>query len=218
MSPNSGRVGDEGDTPTPNGSAGSNNDPAEPTGASPADEGPDAGVDGAEAGVDDLDARLEAIFDEEPDPLAEALRERDEYLDNLRRLQAEFDNYRKRVTRQAEELTERAGAAVLERMLPALDALDLARAHAGEPTDAVAAQLAAALGQIASLARDALAKDGLERIDEAGVEFDPAIHDAVAHDPSEGDDRSGVIVAEILRPGYRLKGRVVRPAMVRVKG
>jgi molecular chaperone GrpE len=92
--------------------------------------------------VDDLDARLEAIFVEEADPLSDALRERDEYLDDLRRLQAEFENYRKRMARQGEELTERAAAAVLERMLPVLDALDLARSHAGEPTDAVAAQLA----------------------------------------------------------------------------
>ena len=103
-------------------------------------------------------------------------------------------------------------------MLPALDALDLARTHAGEPTDAVAAQLAEALGQIALLARGALAKDGLDRIDEVGVEFDPSIHDAVARDAADDDEHTGVIVSEVLRPGYRLKGRVVRPAMVRVKG
>jgi molecular chaperone GrpE len=168
--------------------------------------------------VDDLDARLEAIFEADTDPLADALRQRDEYLDDLRRLQAEFDNYRKRMMRQGEEVTDRAAAAVLERMLPVLDALDLARSHAGEPTDAVAAQLAEALGQISSLARDALAREGLERIDEVGIAFDPAVHDAVAHDSSEEGDEVGVVVAEVLRPGYRLKGRVVRPAMVRVRG
>jgi len=206
MSSDPGAVGGEDDVPTPAGSAEPDKVPAGPESAPSSDQ------------VDDLDARVEEIFEEELDPLADALRERDEYLDNLRRLQAEFDNYRKRVTRQSEELTERAAAAVLERMLPALDALDLARAHAGEPTDAVAAQLAEALGQIAALARDALAKDGLDRIDEVGVAFDPSIHDAVAHEPADDDDHVGVIVAEVLRPGYRLKGRVVRPAMVRVKG
>jgi len=211
MSSNPGAVGGEDEVSTPADSAEPDKVPAEPAGA-PLEQ------ESSGDQVDDLDARVEAIFDEELDPLAEALRERDEYLDNLRRLQAEFDNYRKRVTRQTEELTERAAAAVLERMLPALDALDLARAHAGEPTDAVAAQLAEALGQIAALARDALAKDGLDRIDEVGVAFDPSIHDAVAHDPADDDSHSGVIVAEVLRPGYRLKGRVVRPAMVRVKG
>lgn len=216
MSSNSSPLGND-DEFTSAGSAGSDKDPAGPTGAPGGHEGSTGGVSGNADEADDLDARLEAIFDE-PDPLAEALRERDEYLDNLRRLQAEFDNYRKRVTRQSEELTERAAGAVLERMLPTLDALDLARTHAGEPTDPVAAQLAEALGQIATLARDALAKDGLDRIDEAGVEFDPLIHDAVAHDPADEGGPRGVIVAEVLRPGYRLKGRVVRPAMVRVKG
>ena len=167
---------------------------------------------------DDIDARLAAILEEAPDPVADALRQRDEYLDDLRRLQAEFENYRKRVARQADEATDRATAAVLERILPALDALDLAKDHAGEPVDATAQQLASALGQITSLLRDALAKDGLDRIDEVGVAFDPVIHDAVAHDqPTEGDS-PGVVVAQVLRAGYRLKGRVVRPAMVKVRG
>jgi molecular chaperone GrpE len=202
-------------------SAGSDEDPAEPTDepvAGGAEDATDVNSEKGSGEVDDLDARLDAIFDEEADPLVEALRQRDEYLDDLRRLQAEFDNYRKRMARQGEELTERAAAAVLERMFPVLDALDLARSHAGEPTDAVAAQLAEALGQIASLARDALAREGLDRIDEVGVAFDPSVHDAVAHDPSDEGDQAGVVVAEVLRPGYRLKGRVVRPAMVRVRG
>ena len=168
--------------------------------------------------ADDIDARLEAILEEVPDPLADALRQRDEYLDDLRRLQAEFENYRKRVVRQSEEASDRATAAVLERVLPALDALDLARAHGEDATDEVAKVLLAALGQISSLLRDALAKDGLERIDEIGVNFDPVVHDAVAHDPAEEGDEPGVIVAEVLRPGYRLKGRVVRAAMVKVRG
>jgi molecular chaperone GrpE len=165
----------------------------------------------AESGDDDAQEVL--------NPFAEITRERDEYLDALRRLQAEFDNYRKRMTRQQSELLERASESLLERLLPTLDALDLARAHAGDPSDPEAAQLVAVLGQIASLLRDALAKDGLERIDTAEVAFDPTVHDAVARDPAaEGDEEHAVIVAEILRPGYRLKGRVVRPAMVRVRG
>lgn len=177
--------------------------------------GPESPMEDIEA--DEIDARLEAILEEVPDPFADALRQRDEYLDDLRRLQAEFENYRKRVARQSDEVTDRATAAVLERILPALDALDLARDHAGEPVGETAKQLASALAQISSLLRDALAKDGLDRIDEVGVEFDPAIHDAVAHEPAE-DDAHGVVVAQVLRAGYRLKGRVVRPAMVKVRG
>lgn len=183
---------------------------------------PEAGTPGAspvgDNEADEIDERLEAILEEVPDPFADALRQRDEYLDDLRRLQAEFENYRKRVARQAEEATDRATAAVLERVLPALDALDLARDHAGEPVEETAKQLASALGQITSLLRDALAKDGLDRIDEVGVAFDPVIHDAVAHEPADGSDTQGVVVAEVLRAGYRLKGRVVRPAMVKVRG
>jgi molecular chaperone GrpE len=139
----SGTAGD--DDEVRSGAAGSEGDPAAPSDEPVANDAGDAIDPSKETGsgeVDDLDARLEAIFDEEADPLVDALRQRDEYLDDLRRLQAEFDNYRKRMMRQAEELTERAAAAVLERMLPVLDALDLARSHAGEPTDAVAAQLA----------------------------------------------------------------------------
>lgn len=154
------------------------------------------------------------------DPLAALERERDEYLDALRRLQAEFDNYRKRVTRQQSELLERASESLLERLLPSLDALDLATVHHGGEADGESAQLAAALGQIASLLRDTLAKEGLERIDEAEVAFDPTVHDAVAHDTDDDVEGGphGVVVVEVLRPGYRLKGRVLRPAMVRVRG
>jgi molecular chaperone GrpE len=191
---------------------------AEDAASSASDEGLPSDGDDAELEADDIDARLEAILGEVADPLADALRERDEYLDNLRRLQAEFENYRKRVVRQSEEVGDRLTGAILERILPALDALDLARAHAGEPSDEIAKVLLDALGQISSLLRDALAKDGLDRIDEVGVEFDPAIHDAVAHEPVEDDEQSGVVVAEVLRPGYRLKGRVIRPAMVKVRG
>ena len=146
------------------------------------------------------------------DPLVELATQRDEYLDALLRLQADFDNFRKRTLRQQTELLERASASLLERLLPTLDAVDLAVAHAsGED--------APVFEQIASLLRDALAKEGLERIDDDGVEFDPTIHDAVAHVPSaEEAEPSKPAVGEVLRAGYRLKGRVLRPAMVKVIG
>lgn len=156
--------------------------------------------------------------------LEQAVRERDEYLDALRRLQAEFDNYRKRVAREQSELLERASQGLLERLLPVLDALDLAVAHAkpaaGDQDEA------ATLGRITALLGDVLAKDGLERIGEAGEHFDPTVHDAVLHVPSEdGEDGeraeagpTGPIVEDVLRSGYRIKGRVLRPAMVKVRG
>ena len=73
-----------------------------------------------------------------------------------------------------------------------------------------------ALDQSRGLLLDTLAKEGLERIDDVGVAFDPQVHDAVAH--VEGDEGDEQVVDEVLRAGYRWKGAVLRPAMVRVKG
>ena len=144
------------------------------------------------------------------DERSDAERERDEYLDALQRLQADFENYRKRVARSSDDAATRAAGNVVVKMLPVLDAFDLAEAHfSSAPSDE-----AEALTQARALLLDALAKEGLERIDAVGGAFDPQIHDAVAH--VEGDD--GQIVDEVLRAGYRWKGAVLRPAMVRVKG
>jgi molecular chaperone GrpE len=162
------------------------------------------------------------------DELAKVAAERDEYLDALRRLQAEFENFRKRTARQQSELLERGSETVIQRILPALDALDLALAHVGERADSGASELDAAFVQIGNLLRDVLAKEGLERIDATGVAFDPTVHDAVAHVPAEeiaggpelavgADSVAGPAVVETLRAGYRLKGRVLRPAMVKVR-
>jgi molecular chaperone GrpE (heat shock protein) len=116
---------------------------------------------------------------------AEALlaAERDEYLDSLRRLQADFDNFRKRSMRQQTELLDHATEGLCVRLLPVLDALDLATAHLrgqAETNDA-----GRALEQIDSLLRDILAREGVEKIDAVGVPFDPTIHDAVGQVPSE---------------------------------
>jgi molecular chaperone GrpE len=137
-------------------------------------------------------------------------RQRDEYLDALQRLQADFENYRKRVARSSMDAAERAAGEVVVKMLPVLDAFDLAAAHfLSAPSEE-----AEALDQARGLLLDALSKEGLQRIDAVGVEFDPQIHDAVAH--VAGDD--GPVVEQVLRAGYRWKGSVLRPAMVKVRG
>jgi molecular chaperone GrpE len=128
-------------------------------------------------------------------------------------LQADFENYRKRVARTAEESAVRAAGVLVVKLLPVLDVLDLAQAHfAGEANEE-----AAALEQSRSLLLDTLEKEGLERIDGVGVLFDPQVHDAVAHVPSD-DGETDQVVDDVLRAGYRWKGAVLRPAMVRVKG
>ena len=144
------------------------------------------------------------------DPRTDAERERDEYLDALQRLQADFENYRKRVARSSVDAADRAAGEVVVKMLPVLDAFDLAAAH----FSSAPSEEAEALDQARGLLLDALAKEGLERIDAVGVEFNPHMHDAVAH--AEGDD--GPVVEEVLRAGYRWKGSVLRPAMVKVRG
>ncbi|HEY1832311.1 MAG TPA: nucleotide exchange factor GrpE [Acidimicrobiales bacterium] len=148
----------------------------------------------------------------EVDPLKALASERDEYLAALQRTQADFENYRKRVTRLQEEQAARASSDLVNKLLPVLDTLDLAQAHQSEAESDDAKALTAARGMLLDL----LAKEGLERVDQAEVPFDPSIHDAVAR--AEGDESGKMLVDEVLRSGYRWKGQVLRPAMVRVRG
>lgn len=154
---------------------------------------------------------LEDVVDER----SEIERERDELKDALQRLQADFENYRKRVARTTDEVVARSVADVVAKLLPVLDALDLAQAHfASASTDELESLEAKALVQARSLLLDTLNKEGLDRIDHVGVTFDPRIHDAVAHIDGDGEQ----VVDDVMRAGYQWKGAVVRPAMVRVKG
>jgi molecular chaperone GrpE len=140
---------------------------------------------------------------------AETARQRDEYLDALLRLQADFDNYRKRVQRQQHDIIENAAATLVKKLLPVLDTADLALAHGGGED----------VKQVAGALFDILSKEGLERIDPEGQPFDPAHHDAVAHEPVEGQGAPELPeVSEVLRAGYLWKGQVLRPAMVKVRG
>jgi molecular chaperone GrpE len=144
---------------------------------------------------------------EDIEDLSSVVAARDEYLDSLRRLQADFENYKKRIQRQQADLQERAAEKLVERLLPALDNFDLAMAHADAD---------AGLDPVYRSLLGALESAGLERLDPAGQPFDPNEHDAVLHE--EAEDSAAPEVIEVLRAGYRWKGRVLRPAMVKVKG
>jgi molecular chaperone GrpE len=133
--------------------------------------------------------------------------ERDQWRDAAVRLQADFENYRKRAAGQASDEADRAAGRIVEQLLPVLDACEAALAHGVTGVDAVWTPLL-----------DALQKQGLDRLDVAGQPYDPALAEAVVHDPGDGDDVGGPVVAEVLRTGWRWKGRVLRAAMVRVKG
>jgi molecular chaperone GrpE len=135
-------------------------------------------------------------------------READLY-ERLLRLQAEFDNYRKRMERQRSDIVDQAATALVRKLLPVLDTIDLALAHgAGDDVK-----------QVSGALFDVLSREGLERIVPDGEAFNPEHHDAVAHEPAEGDDApERPEVSEVMRAGYSWKGRVLRPAMVKVRG
>jgi molecular chaperone GrpE len=151
----------------------------------------------------DLDAAGD-IVEADLAALESVAAERDEYLAQLQRVAADFDNYRKRVMRDKADEVARAAESLVGKLLDVLDTFDLAAAH-GEGFEQGHAQLL-----------EVLAKEGLERIDPSGKPFDPAEHDAVAHEPA--DDAADPTVADVLRAGWRWKGRVLRPAMVKVRG
>ncbi len=131
--------------------------------------------------------------------------ERDQYLDASRRLQAEFENYKKQVVKREAEARERANDSLVGELLPVLDAFDGALANGAED-----------VAPMRTSFLDAMAKQGLERIDPTDVPFDPTLHEAVMHE--EASDVDGPVVAEVMRAGYVWKGRVLRPAMVRTRG
>jgi molecular chaperone GrpE len=139
-------------------------------------------------------------------------RERDEYYDLLLRKTAELDNFRKRTERERADRSQAAAADLIQELLPLVD--DLERALAAEASDDAARAYRAGVELIHRQLLDLLAKRGVELIDTAGQDFDPHVHQAVAHEVS-ADHREGQIIDE-LRRGYTMHGRLLRAAMVRV--
>jgi len=140
--------------------------------------------------------------------LGEARQMSDESLTNLRRVAAEFDNYRKRIERDQAENVVRASQRLVELLLPALDSFDAAIATDTQ-TDTEAKMLEGMTGTRSQLT-DAFANEGVEPIDAVGHLFDPALHEAVSVIPGEGEQ----IVLQDLRKGYTMRGRVIRPSLV----
>lgn len=145
--------------------------------------------------------------------LAEARGEADSYLHDLRRVAADFDNYRKRAQRELSSVVERAAERVVREMLPVLDSFDAALA-AVEPKTENEEKLLAGMRSIHAQLLDALAKEGLDRIPTWDEPFDPEIHEAVM---TEGEGNGPLRVYLELRAGYRLRGKVLRAASVAVR-
>jgi len=132
--------------------------------------------------------------------------ERDAFKDMALRVQAEFENYRKRSAAQLIDESDRNSGRLVEGLLAVLDACEAAIAHD-----------MAGIEPIFSSILTALQKQGLEVLDLVDTVFDPSVADAVVHEPADADGDETKIV-EVLRTGYRWKGRVLRAAMVKVKG
>jgi molecular chaperone GrpE len=148
--------------------------------------------DAVQAAATDVEHDVEAI-----------LLERDQFKEIALRLQADFENYRKRAATQQIDEIDRATGKMAEAILPVLDACEAAFAHGVQGVESIWSALIGVLQ-----------KQGLEALDLAGQPFDPAVAEAVIHEPGDGEP----VVAEVLRTGYRWKGRVLRAAMVKVRG
>jgi len=161
--------------------------------------GPDIDVDPGAAEAEQFESDLAALQ-----------RERDDLLDTTRRLQADFENYRKRVLREQTGLIERSTEGLLEQLLPVLDSFELAvrNLEGSDVDEKVRKGIELVYAELSSV----MERAGLERIAALGAPFDPNEHEAVMQDDGDGEPH----VDEVLRSGWKLKGRVLRPAMVKV--
>ena len=164
-------------------------------------------LDGAEVSVDG-----ELAVEGELDELAATAAQRDQYLALAQRTQADFENYRKRVAREAAVAEGRGLTRLARELLPSLDNLERALAHAADADPALIDGLLLVSRELLG----ALERVGVTPFGEAGEQFDPELHEAVAQQPFEG--RAPGEIVEVYQSGYRLAGGVIRPARVLVAG
>jgi molecular chaperone GrpE len=153
---------------------------------------------------DDAEATSEGITEELVHDVESLIAERNEFKDIALRLQADFENYKKRVSAQHSEEADRATGRLAESLLPVLDACEAAFTHG---VDGVEPIWSALIGT--------LAKQGLVALDLLDKPFDPSTAEAVMHEDGDGGEP---VVVEVLRTGYQWKGRILRAAMVKVRG
>jgi molecular chaperone GrpE len=170
-----------------------------------------AATDDAEA-LEEVQAEVEAEEDAIAADLAKARAEAESYLDDLRRLQADFDNYRKRTLREQTARTASASQALVARLLPVLDNFELAVSSAEQSRDFD--RMLKGVEMVFGELREVLESEGLVRIEAEGKPFDPERHEAVI--AVEEEDTEPGMVVDIVRAGYELRGKVLRPAMVKV--
>ena len=166
---------------------------AQPTDESPIAVSPE--TDGSD-GNDDPTARLQADLDR--------------FRDLALRSQADFDNYKKRATREKEEAVKYANSVLLERLIAIVDNFELGLSAA--KIEGTPSPIYSGMSMVLKQLTDFLASNGLQPIDAEGQKFDPNLHEAIAHEPSD-DVAEGVVLRQ-MRRGYRLKDRLLRPSSV----
>ena len=176
------------DTQAPTDTAGIHNDGAGAEGGNPETDTAEVVSEAADVVVHDIEALVS---------------ERDQFKDIALRLQADFDNYRKRAASQQIDDIDRATGRLVEALLPVLDACEAAFTHGASGVEPIWSALIGALQ-----------KQGLEALDLQEKEFDPNLAEAVMHETGDGGTP---VVVEVLRTGYLWKGKVLRPAMVKVR-
>jgi molecular chaperone GrpE len=164
----------------------------------------EAAVSEEEAAASELEADLAKLSQIES--------ERDEYLDTLRRVQAEFENYRKRVIKEQTALVDRATSGLVEQLLPVLDSFELALKNLDSADSDDIESVRKGVELVYAELLGVLEKAGLTRIEAEGKPFDPNVHEAIMQEDGDGEP----VVTDVLRTGYTLTGRVLRPAMVKV--
>jgi molecular chaperone GrpE len=170
---------------------------------SPSSEGPETGEDAESPEVVDTADVVETSEISEPSELEMALAERDEWRDRAQRIAADFENYRRRMATQQADEVDRSTGRLAESLLPVLDACE-----------AAFLQHPAEIEPLFNLMLSELKKQGLESMNLHEQPFDPHLADAVLHEPGDGEP----VVSEVLRSGYVWNGKVLRPAMVKVRG
>jgi len=173
---------------------------------------PEAGKEDMNVTMTEAEATAKAEEDVIASELARARAEAESYLDDLRRLQADFDNYRKRTLREQTARTASASQALVARLLPVLDNFELAVSAAEQSRDFD--RMLKGVEMVLGALREVLEGEGLVKIEAEGKPFDPERHEAVI--AVEQEDTAPGTVVGIVRTGYELGGKVLRPAMVKV--
>lgn len=156
--------------------------------------------------------KIEKEVEELKDKLADREKEAAEYLDILKRLKAEFENYKKRMVKEQTRMIEIASEELVLKVLPVLDNLERALNAARKNHDGE--KLLKGIEMVDIQLKEVLKTEGLETIYPQGEPFDPEKHEAVMQAESDGHEEDSVI--EVMQKGYQYKGKLLRPAMVKV--